>query len=158
MENLNVSEWFATRAALNIQSFEIEGITFELMALNSEQKEEVELCESYDEMLNKAADYGLSYNRNRVSDDSELSKDIEKLWSLEQLDKDCDPCIKFQVGEQVCKMSGLAKVLIEQLEKEATATKESEEAKQYLEGDTLDCKTLNTTLGELNEDRSAAIQ
>ena len=119
MSNFIVSDWFAKRASLSIQLFTVEGVEFELMALDGELKEKVELCESYEDMLSMAADSGLSYNRKRVTDDAELAKDIDMLWSLSGLDVDCDPCIKYRVGEKVCEISGLTSALEEMLKSES---------------------------------------
>jgi hypothetical protein len=118
MSNFIVSDFFAGRAKLNIQKFIVESVEFELMALDGELKEKVELCESYEDMLSMAADSGLSYNRKRVTDDAELAKDIDMLWSLSGLDVDCDPCIKYRVGEKVCEISGLTSALEEMLQSE----------------------------------------
>lgn len=174
MENFIVSDWFASRAKLNIQTFIVENITFELMALNSEQKEEVELCESYDDMLEKAADFGLSYKRKRVID-SELAEDLPLLWGESSIDVHKDPCIKFRVGERVCEISELSDSLTEQLEKEEAAVQAAieveaerirleteekeaaarlevesmEEAARIIDGDT---ETPEITLGQLEAD------
>ena len=118
MSNFSVSGFFSERKKLNIQLFSVEDIDFELMALTDDQKEEVELCDTYDLMLSKAADFGLSYNRRRVADDEELAKDISLLWEQDELDIDLDPCVKFRVGEKVCEISGLSQVLKDRLEEE----------------------------------------
>lgn len=123
MENFNASSWFAVRAALNIESFEIEGATFELMALTDSLIEGIEACDTHKDMLDFAADAGLSYDRTRVSDDEELAKDIKKMWKIDDL-----KCVKLRVGERVCEISGLEDFLVEQLEKEAAKTKAREEA------------------------------
>lgn len=121
MSNFIVSDWFANRASLNIQTFEVEGVVFELMALTGELKEEVELCESYEDMLSLAANSGLSYSRKRVVDDSELAKDIDMLWGIDNLDLESDPCIQYRVGEKVCDISGLSDALAEQLNADKAA-------------------------------------
>ena len=151
MNKFIVSDWFANRAKLNIQTFEIEGVEFEIMALSDGLKDDVKQCETYEDMLSMAADFGLSYNRKRVVDDSELAKDLDILWGIESLDIELDPCIKYRVGEKVCEISGLDSVLQDMLE--------SEEAKKLaditVDGDNM--RDTNITLQQLNEDAEAAV-
>ena len=151
MNKFIVSDWFANRAKLNIQTFEIEGVEFEIMALSDGLKDDVKQCETYEDMLSMAADFGLSYNRKRVVDDSELAKDLDILWGIESLDIELDPCIKYRVGEKVCEISGLDSVLQDVLE--------SEEAKKLadvtVDGDNM--RDTNITLQQLNEDAEAAV-
>jgi hypothetical protein len=115
MNNFNVSNWFEQRAKLDIQVFTVSGVDFELMALTDDLKESVELCETYADMISLAANKGISYNRKRVSDDKDLSKDLDLLWGLESLDIDSDPCIKDLVGEKVCEISGLSDAMAKML-------------------------------------------
>ena len=151
MNKFIVSDWFANRAKLNIQTFEIEGVEFEIMALSDGLKDDVKQCETYEDMLSMAADFGLSYNRKRVVDDSELAKDLDILWGIESLDIELDPCIKYRVGEKVCEISGLDSALQDMLE--------SEEAKKLaditVDGDNM--RDTNITLQQLNEDAEAAV-
>jgi len=134
---LVVNDWFANRLIQKtIQSFTVENIEFELMALNKAMIDSVKSCGSYKEMLFMAADNGLSFNRVRVIDDEELNaEDIEALWGDELKDVDCDPCIRARVGEKVCEISGLAEMLEEMLFLEAEVAKEEEEAKLLQVGD-----------------------
>lgn len=143
MNKFIVSDWFADRAKLDIQSFEVEGIEFELMALNESLIEDVKLCDTYEEMLSLAADSGISYNRKRVVDDKELAKDIDMLWGLDSLDIDLDPCIKFRVGEKVAEISGLNSTLEEMLQSELDAV-------THVDGDNLPSNDI--TLAQLNDD------
>ena len=146
MSKFIVSEWFANRAKLNIQLFDVEGVEFELMALNESLIEDVKLCDSYEDMLALAANSGISYNRKRVVDDVELAKDIDMLWGLENIDVDLDPCIKYRVGEKVCEISGLEDTLEEMLETE-------KQAAIAVDGDNL--PDGEVTLGELEADANA---
>ena len=130
-----VSNWFANRASLNIQTFEVEGIEFELMALSEIQIESVELCDTYEDMITLAANYGLSYNRKRVIDDADLAQDIDLLWGLDSLDIDTDPCIRSRVGEKVCEISCLADVLDDMLEAEKARDLAEAEAELIKVGD-----------------------
>lgn len=143
MSKFIVSDWFANRAKLNIQLFDVEGVEFELMALTESLVDDVKSCITYEEMLSLAANAGMSYNRKRVIDDSELAKDIDMLWGLESIDIDLDPCIKYRVGEKVCEISGLKDTLEEMLEKE-------KQAAISVDGDNLPDGDI--TLGQLEED------
>jgi len=143
MSKFIVSEWFASRAKLNIQLFNVEGVEFELMALTESLAEDVESCVTYEEMLSLAANSGISYNRKRVVDDVELAKDIDMLWGLETIDIDLDPCIKYRVGEKVCEISGLKDKLEEMLEAE-------KQAAISVDGDNLPDGDI--TLGQLEAD------
>lgn len=147
MNKFIVSDWFKNRANLNIQVFDVEGIEFELMALSESLIDDVKSCESYEEMIATAADYGISYERKRVMDDTELSKDLDLLWGLESLDLDLDPCIKYRVGEKVCEISGLKTLLDEILEAEKLAA-------LVIDGDNL--IDTDITLGELQSDADEA--
>ena len=152
MNNFIVSDWFAQRASLNIQTFDVEGVVFELMALTDELKEEVELCESYEDMLSLAANSGLSYNRKRVVDDSELAKDIDMLWGIDNLDLESDPCIQYRVGEKVCDISGLSDALSEQLnaDKEAALI-----AQGHIDSDNDNGEFNTVSIDALNSDLAA---
>ena len=130
---LVVNDWFANRLIQKtIQTFTIEDIEFEIMALTQSMINAVKSCESHKEMLFLAADNGLSFNRSRVIDDKELTiNDIAALWGEELKDIDSDPCIRARVGEKVCEISGLAEMLEDMLSLEAEVAEE-EEAARYL--------------------------
>ena len=117
---LVVNDWFANRLIQKtIQTFTIEDIEFEIMALTQSMINAVKSCESHKEMLFLAADNGLSFNRSRVIDDKELTiNDIAALWGEELKDIDSDPCIRARVGEKVCEISGLDETLKDQFEAE----------------------------------------
>lgn len=134
---LVVNDWFANRLIQrSIQTFTIECIEFELMALNKSMIDGVKACDSYEDMLFLAADSGLSFNRTRVIDDEDLTvDDINDLWGDELADIDSDPCIRARVGEKVCEISGLSVMLEEMLSLEAELAKEEEAAKLIQIGD-----------------------
>ena len=151
---LVVNDWFANRLIQKtIQSFTVENIEFELMALNKAMIDSVKSCDSYEEMLFLAADNGLSFNRVRVIDDEELNaEDIEALWGDELKDVDCDPCIRARVGEKVCEISGLAEHLEEMLFLEAELAKEEEAAKlDAIDGDKLAELPKDLMIDEMNK-------
>ena len=151
MSKFIVSDWFANRAKLNIQTFSVEGVEFELMALSESLCDDVKLCDTYEDMLSLAANAGIAYNRKRVIDDEELSKDIDMLWGLETLDIDLDPCIKYRVGEKVCEISGLTSTLEETLEAQEAEHQEA----ITIDGDNM--RDTSVSLQQLNDDAQAAV-
>ena len=159
MDKFIVSNWFEKRAALNIQTFEVEGVVFELMALDEDLIERVKDTNSYNELLSVAADAGISYNRKRVADDIELSKDLALLWGLGDLDIDADPCIKYRVGEQVCDISGLTQYCSQVLEQEEEAALQAElDAEAAREIKVGDHKLPgNTLIDDMNDDPSVSV-
>ena len=134
---LVVNDWFANRLIKrSIQSFTVESIEFEIMALNKAMIDNVKACDSYEEMLFLAADNGLSFNGVRVIEGEELTiDDITALWGDELKGVDCDPCVRARVGEKVCEISGLAEMLQDMLDLEAEVAAEEEAAKLIQVGD-----------------------
>ena len=161
MDTFNVSQWFKTRSSLNIQLFKVDGVEFELMALSAEQLDEVLMCDTYDQALMKSANYGISYDRKRVSDDKELAKDLGMLWELEEVNTESDPCMQFRIGEKVCEISGIKSEVDEMLANEKLAAEKAimdELAKIELanavDGDNLnDIENVESvTMGEMVDD------
>jgi hypothetical protein len=156
-----VKSFFANQIMLSsIQEFEVEGIVFDIMALNADLKERVELCDSYNDMLAMAANYGLSFEGKRAIDNAGL--DVSALWGEGELSIDSDPCIEYRVGEKVCEISGLDAVLQEMIDSEA-AKLERDEEEAYTE-DLLrsgmidgDGTLPDVTIDQLNKDAAVAI-
>ena len=94
-ENFIVSDWFASRAKLDIQTFIIDGIEFELMTLSDELAGIFDTCETYNETLSMAANYGLAYIRRRVKEDAKRANAIHIVWVLKTPEIVFDPCVKF---------------------------------------------------------------
>ncbi len=168
MDNFSVSNWFKKRSDLNIQLFSVDGVEFELMALSDEQKEAVLECETYDMALTRAANYGVSYDRKRVSDDAELAKDLDLLWELEEVNAVTDPCMQFRIGERVCEISGINADIDSMLAEEKAEEEKAEEERKLqaemdenaINGDSLEGDSV-TTMGELQQhadDYNSAVQ
>lgn len=163
MDNFSVSKWFKKRSDLNIQLFNVDGVEFELMALSDEQKEAVLLCETYDAALTRAANYGVSYDRKRVSDDAELAKDLDLLWKLEEVNAVTDPCMQFRIGERVCEISGInadIDAMLAEEKAEEDRKLQAELEANAVDGDSLDADS-DVTMGELQQDAdnySSAVQ
>ena len=161
MNNFNVSEWFTTRP----KPFNIEGIEFELMGLTQDLIAEVKEFSTYNEMLEFAADKGLSSNGKRVADNEELAAMVADLWKDEGMVVDSDPCARLRVGEFVCGLSGLDTFIAEQMVKEGEAAdlaaEEKAEAERieelkeqgFINGDS---ETPDINIYQLNEDVVAA--
>ena len=144
---LVVNDWFANRLIQKtIQTFTVENIEFEIMALTQDMIDRVKSCDTHKEMLFLAADNGLVFNGTRaISGDDLTIDDIDALWGDELKDIDCDPCIQARVGERVCELSGLAEYIeeanileIEMAEEAEAAAKkaaEEEEEKTFKLGD-----------------------
>ena len=151
MSNFSVSEWFDNRAKLNICTFTVSDIDFELMALTDDLIDDIKLCDTYAEMLESAASLGLSYNRKRVADDVELSKDFDMLWAKDELNiLGLTPTVREQVGTEVCEISGLTDFIESTLQKEREEYNRAEEARAHLSGDALGDTSI--TLGQLESD------
>ena len=143
MNNLIQSDWFAERAKLNFQTFIIEGITCEIMALDDDLISQVKSCKSSEAMINIAADNGISSNRSRIAEDEELSLDITAWWLHTKKTANCDPSVKYLIAVKVCDISGIADTLQDMLELEeevaietaAAIEKAKEEAKMIKVGD-----------------------
>ena len=142
MAVFNVKEFLRLRS----ESVTVEGIEFELMSLTGDLINDLKSCESHNEMLNFAADYGLSVDGKRVVEDDYMSSRLDLLWANEALALEVDPCVKYRVGEKVCEISGLADFLLETLD--------AEELANVIEGDDLPDGAI--TLGQLNDDAIAA--
>lgn len=132
MAKLIASDWFKNRASLKIQIVIVEDIEFEIMALNKDQKEKVKGCNSYNEMLDLAANIGLSAERQRVIEDKEMVKDIELFWSSETEDIDCEPSVRRKVGLKVCGISGLNEALEETASLEDAEKKKQDQAENIV--------------------------
>ena len=146
--NFSTSAYLAKKKKFIPRTFNIEGIDFEMIALTDEYKAKVEECETYEDMIFAAADYGLSAEGSRAMDDEELTMILCELWLEDELQIECEPSVKHQVGEKVCAISGLtefteAKKLEEeeliQMEKEEAAAAEVDAEIEALNADQVVC-------------------
>lgn len=120
---MNITQDFFSSRPI-FKTIEVEGFLFDIVSLDEEVAIAIGDCESYDDMLDLAANNGLAFDRKRISDDEDRKLDIPLFWEQEALLKDIDPSIKQRVGEKICEISNLIEILSEQLEKE---TPEAEE-------------------------------
>ena len=133
MSVLIVSDFFAERAKLKFTGFTVGETEFVLMAVDKGQREEVELCDSSAEMIKLAANFGISYDRKRVVDDTELAKDIDMMWEVVESNEP-NAKARDQVGVEVLIISDLHDTYKDMVETEAYAENEAKNLiKQQLE-------------------------
>ena len=154
MSRLIVSDFLDERLKLKFEDFTIDEIDFTLMAVDDGQRKEIELCETSAEMIELAANFGISHDRSRMYDHKELSKDFEKLWGKIESVSDVD--VRGAVGTQVLIISGLDGVLKDKEDEEELAAMELEEkekADMVLNGDGE--MPLHEDLGKIQADMNA---
>ena len=167
MNNFDVGSYIAEQAQALPQAHIVEGIPFDLLSLelDIELYQAVEQCTSYDTMVLLAADNGLAYYDNddeayRVIDNKRLSKKIQGLWKMEELQLDSDPCIKERVGKIVCEISGLSECLSERKELDALEEEDKPTNPEVVDGvlvvDGDKPFDEQITVDELYEDKNAA--
>lgn len=153
--SFNSSTWLKARRGLTHDKFEFnvsgESYSFALISLTKDMVDELKDVEVYEDVLSKAADYGLSVDRLRAFDLVSVVDELEVMWALDEMQVDVDPCIKYRVGERVCEISGLQDHLEYLLE-----VKKEEDGTTTIDGDenTPDPKT--TLLGDLEREANMA--
>lgn len=161
MENiiLDAVKWVKAQS-LEKANFVVDGISFDLLALDEELKAELKQLDTYHEMLSFAADNGFYMGTHRAIDNEADAKNMGLLWELDIVQLDEDPCIKYRVGEKVCELSGLTAYIDDVNKKEIDAEIEAErmarELENTIDGDDPDLD-LNVTIGQLQEDAEKAI-
>ena len=158
MNNFNSGNWFANRKKFNFQEFTVEGVMFNLIPLTDELSESVTEGKTLVEMLEMAADYGISSGRLRIAHDTVMYEDMADFWALDELNTECSPSIKEQVGQKVCEISGdladyvkvVREVEAEKAETEANMIKVGE---HELDGrDSIDDLNDSVDVGDLDAD------
>tara|TARA_R110000751_G_scaffold73408_1_gene148418 strand:+ start:4427 stop:4951 length:525 start_codon:yes stop_codon:yes gene_type:complete len=125
--SFNLSEWVAHQKIFEPKTVLVEGVTLDLICLTDALKQEVKLMASYEDTILAAADYGVSYGRERFCDDAELFEYLNASWNEKRASIDCNPSLKHQVGIRVCEISGMGEYIADM--------KESEEMKQLEDED-----------------------
>ena len=153
MNNFNAGTWFAEKVRYKPIETEINGITFPLIPLNDDQKESIELAESYDEMIEIAVSSAMSSDGVRLINDSQLNEYYDSFWE----EYDGDPSVKAQLGEFVCEISELSDVIDEAHAKKLAEDVRAAEAREYLEAENSivdgdDLGDTSITLGQLESD------
>lgn len=109
MITLSIKKWLKERPLF--EDVIVEGIEFPLASLSKEKIDLIKVSSSRSEMLEIAADNGIAFNRNRLSENENQKDDNEVIWSMEEMKAQVSPSIKHQVGEKVMELSGIIDVL-----------------------------------------------
>jgi hypothetical protein len=127
MAVFNVGERLAELKKFEFNTYNIEGVGFHLIQLTDDLISDVKMCSTYAEMVMLAAKSGISAGRARTCDDEKMLDYLDELWGWEELDIDCEPTLRHQVGLKVCEISGLSAFV------EARHVFEKNEAKELAE-------------------------
>lgn len=151
-------DFWCERKKIEIVEVIIDEIPFKIMALTESFYKQVQECEASIDALNLAANAGMMYNRERIIDDPELSKDFKLFWGQPELEFDTTPTLRHQVGRRVCDISGLKKIIDEKIELEdairAEEETEAEAINTAVDGDNLPDD--HVTMGQLEDDANQA--
>ena len=136
----DVSGYLAEEASLLPRPYLIEDIGFEFLALTDDLIQSVKKCETYNDMIELAADSGLAYYDHgesfRVVDNDRMLSSVSGLWEKSELDIDTDPSIRHKAGILVCEISGISGFVLDKKEYEKIEKEEADaravEAKKHL--------------------------
>ena len=129
----NLSLWVANQKRFEFVVDTIEGVTLNLIALTDDLIQTVKMNDNSNDMVLACADYGVSNGDIRFCDDDKLAEYLGDAWVNPEFMIDCDPSLKFQVGERVAEISGILDFINAKREDEELAELEAEEAKKELE-------------------------
>jgi hypothetical protein len=125
----NAAQWILEHSKIEfLDSFVVNGITFELMSLSKENIAAARVLTSSKNIIELAANGGIAINKNRMIEDESLIDSLAAYWGHPEVKAFEDPTIMFSVGEKVCELSGLSEVLSEMILDEEVA-EEAEEAR-----------------------------
>ena len=160
MSFLNISDWVIDQKRFEFVTFNVvDDISVDLVPLNDELIQKLKMCETAQEMVFAAADFGVSKGRERFCDDAQLAEYLGEVWIKSELLAYGEPSVKEMVGDKVCEISGLTDYIqdkrddeeLKRLEEEDRLKAEEEDisvGEHKLPGD--------ITLGELEADAAAA--
>jgi hypothetical protein len=161
---LNVSSWIEERKELDIQSFYVTNgaddvAAFEVMALTSDLSDLVKASGAYGEAVSLAAEMGISYFRQRASDDCDWELEFKVLFKHKDLVDIVGPTAKEQVGELICEISGLSGLLgeLKRSESEAERLRIEQEGIRVIDGDNDKPVDPDLTLGMLEDDANVSL-
>ena len=137
----NLSLWVVNKKRFEFVVDTIEGVTLNLIALTDDLTQSVKMNKKADDMVLACADYGVSDEGNRFCDDDKLADYLGEAWLSPEFTIDCDPSLKFQVGERVAELSGILDFIKDQRETEELEALQAEE----------DAKDNEDNEGELDE-------
>ena len=131
------NDFWVERSQIEEKEFSIEEIKFLFLKLTSAMVKELIGKNTVNEKLCYAAECGMSWNRERIIDNENLSKDLELFWVRSQLKYPPTPSLKHQAGEYVCGISGLSAHIKETQAVEDEIKKEEDEKQAYEENEAL---------------------
>ena len=140
------NDFWGERSQIEEKEFIIESIEFLFLKLTGAMIKELCGKETLEEKLSYAADFGISWNRERIIDNENLKKDLGLFWDRSQPDFPPTPSIKYQAGMYVCDISGLSKHIKETQALEDEIKKEDDENQAYKEN-----QVINDGLLECNQ-------
>lgn len=114
-------------AQTNVVMENIAGHNFQLMTLTDSIREELEHEDDLIELLNKAANYGLSIKSERAIDfDNMTEQKLELFWSNKAFDTESDVSTREQFGRVVLELSDMEDMVLA-LEKDETEEVDTEQ-------------------------------
>jgi hypothetical protein len=126
----NAAQWILEHSKIEfLDSFIVNGITFELMSLSKENVAAARVLTSSKDIIELAANGGIAINKNRMIENESLIDSLAAYWEHPEVKAFEGPTIMFSVGEKVCELSGLSEVLSEMILDEEVA----EEARLEIE-------------------------
>ena len=123
----NLSLWVANQKRFEFVVDTIEGVTLNLIALTDDLIQTVKMMDNSNDMVLACADYGVSDGNTRFCEDDKLAEYLGNAWVNPEFMIDCDPSLKFQVGERVAEISGILEFINDAREAEELAELEAEE-------------------------------
>jgi hypothetical protein len=144
MSNFSTARFLKEREGVVFSKFAVDNIDFDLMSLSKKLKKEIiSTAKDYEEAVNMAADMGLSFDSKRAFDIEGMTEHLSALWGDDEMDVDCDPCVRQRVGEEICSISGLDDHL--------------ETLLAIIDGDNITASQEDVTMEELELDAAAAL-
>ena len=130
MAIFSVGKRLAELKKFDFNEYDIEGVGFDLIQLTDDLISGVKMCSTYTQMIMLAAESGISAGRKRTCDDDKMRDVLDEMWGWEELDIDCEPTLRHQVGLKVCEISGLSAFVEDRNTFEKNEAKELEELEE----------------------------
>jgi hypothetical protein len=139
-----LKEWLADRGVFDDVSY---GATeLEIVSLNKKLINELKELPSWKDMYDFVAKHGLSNERNRLSEDKNISKDIPAIWLIPDFAEN-----KSVIVDDICILSDISEILADKLK--AEQDEEKEKADMVLDGD--GDMPLTEDMGKIEADMNA---
>ena len=130
----NVTDFLKKRKSLNIKVVTIgEAVDVELMALDADLIATMKAGANSINMIEFAADAGLSFARQRVIEDKSLSQDLAMLWSHPEMQVIEGESVYHQAGMLVIELSDLTMFIDDVIAEEKAVIAAEEKAQREIE-------------------------